>query len=311
MLNIELKDIRSFVILAQFGSVSSASANTGIAKATLSHNLRRLEDQLCVELFTRESKGLSLTDAGRAYLGNCESIFASCEAAASAAQHAYSNVTGSVKISASAEFGTSIIGAAALYLSREHPGLDFDIQMYHGAKDAIEQSSFDCLVFVGEPPDSSLMRQKLGSFKFGLFASQPFLDTHGIPSDIPDLADLPGALYTRLGIPEQWALNKGKDRRYAKFVPRFRVHDYWMAKYFAVAGIALTYLPDFFVHYEVKQAGLVHVLPEWQSEETNIYALYPSFRHKNPRVMTVVETLRSNFKELVRHPGYALIDTTK
>ncbi|MBZ9734335.1 hypothetical protein LB534_04895 [Mesorhizobium sp. CA18] len=47
-----------------------------------------------------------------------------------------------------------------------------------------------------------------------------------------------------------------------------------MTKYFTAIGSAISYLPDFFVEYEVAAGALVPVLPDWRSEKRSIYALY-------------------------------------
>jgi len=126
---VDLKYIRAFVQIARSGSLTRAARDTNIAKATLSHNLRRLEDALEVELLTRSSRGLVLTDAGHAYLENCNCIFESCEIAESAAQRAHNTVSGKARIAASAEFGMSILGVASLYLAQAHSGLSFEVNI--------------------------------------------------------------------------------------------------------------------------------------------------------------------------------------
>ena len=304
---VEFKDIRGFVQIARAGSLTRAARESNIPKATLSHNLRRLEDALEVELFIRSARGLTLTDAGNAYLENCSRIFDSCDVAASAAQRAHSSVSGKIRIAASAEFGTSILGAATLYLSQAHPGLDFEVRMYTSDMLITNQPDFDCLIYVGTAPDSSYLCRKMGSVSYGIYASPGLLEKFGIPERPEDMRRMPGVEYSRNGIPEVWLLRNKDREKPVKYEIRFSVHDYWMAKYYAVSGVALAYLPDFFVHYEVEQGGLVQVLPDHQSEEISAWVIYPMSRHKNPRVKLMVETLCSKFDEFILHPGYALI----
>ena len=92
----ELRDVQGFLQIARAGSLTAAATANNVPKATLSHNLRRLEDALEVELFTRKTRGMELTDAGREYFNNCAQIFDACEAAAGAAQRAHSTVSGRI-----------------------------------------------------------------------------------------------------------------------------------------------------------------------------------------------------------------------
>jgi len=303
----ELKDINAFMQIARAGSLTRAAREANIPKATLSHNLKRLEDRLRVELLSRSARGLTLTDAGRAYLENCNRIFESCEIAANAAQRAHNTISGRVRIAASAEFGTSILGAASLYLAQAHEGLTFEVNMYTNDSLLIDQPDFDCMIFVGSMPDSNHMCRKMGTVSYGIYASPTFFAQHGTPATVDDVQALPGVKYARAGIEEPWSLTDGRQETVCTYVPRFSVHDYWMAKYYAVAGACLAYLPDFFVHHEVEMGGLCPVLPGWRSQQTSVWVVYPASRHKNPRIKLLVDTLCEKFDQFVVHPGYSLL----
>ncbi len=305
---IELKDIDLFVRIARTGSLSKTAQQFNIPKASLSHSLRRLEDSLNVELFIRSARGLSLTEAGRAYLKNCHRIFESCDLAAYAAQSAHSSVSGKIRIAASAEFGTSILGAATLHLAREHPELDFEVRMYPSDVLLTAQPEFDCLIYVGTVPDSSYLCRKMGTISYGIYASPSFLNTHGTPKLPKDIKALSGVEFSRGGISEAWLLNLKNHAQPIDYQRKFSVNDYWMAKYYAVLGLALAYLPDFFVHYEVLNGALRPVLPHARSVETAAWVVFPMSRHKNPRVQLAVDTLCSKFQEFIVHPGYTLIE---
>lgn len=303
----ELKDIRCFMSIARAGSISRAAATYNIPKATLSHHLRRLEDALQVELFVRKAKGLELTDAGKEFLNHSSGIFDSCENAVNAAQRAHSSISGRIRIVASSAFGTSLIGAAAQYFAVHNPQIDFDLQLYPNDKIIAGHFDFDCMIFVGDPPDSSLLRRKMGDVSFGLYASPGFVGAKGMPTTFDEIESSDGVVYFRNGLPEQWTLRNGRDVVQLDPHPRFTVNEYWMAKYFAVEGLVIGYLPDFFVRYEVEQGGLVPILPQWRSEDTPVYAVYPQHRHRNPRIMKLVESMSSQFNEFVRSPGYRAV----
>ena len=50
----------------------------------------------------------------------------------------------------------------------------------------------------------------------------------------------------------------------------FVANDYWMIKYFAVAGEGIAYLPHFFTRLECEREHLMRVLPGWMSDEKRI-----------------------------------------
>lgn len=303
----ELKDIRCFLSIARAGSISRAAETYAIPKATLSHHLRRLEDALQVELFVRKAKGLELTDAGKEFLDHSAVIFDSCENAVSAAQRAHSAISGRIRVVASSAFGTSLIGAAAQFFAMQNPEIDFDLQMYPNDKIIAGEFDFDCMIFVGDPPDSSLLRRKMGDVSFGLYASPRYINANGMPSTVKEIDGCDGVVYIRNGLPERWALSNGRKTVHLQPHARFNVNEYWMAKYFAVEGLVVGYLPDFFVRHEVEQGGLVPIMPEWRSYDTPVYAVYPQHRHRNPRITKLVDSMCSQFDEFVRSPGYRAV----
>jgi len=302
----ELKDISCFIQIARAGSITRAADTYSVSKSTLSHHLQRLEDALQVELFVRKRRGLELTEAGREYLDNCTAIFDSCETAATAAQRAHSSISGSLRVVASSEFGTAILGAASHFYVRENPDIDIDIKIIPNDKLIVGDFDFDCMVFIGEPPNSALLRRTMGSVSYGIYASPDFLARHGTPETIDDVARLNGVMFFRNSVVEPWRLRRNKTGSEAKPIIKFKVNDYWMAKYFTALGSAISYLPDFFVEYEVETGALVPVLPDWRSEKQSIYVLYPAQRHRSPRVMKFVDIVCREFEQITRYPGYLL-----
>ena len=64
----DLKQIESFVRVAELGSFTRAAAVLGIAQPLLSRNVRQLEVELRKTFLLRNGRGVTLTDAGRVLL---------------------------------------------------------------------------------------------------------------------------------------------------------------------------------------------------------------------------------------------------
>ncbi|KAB8187545.1 LysR family transcriptional regulator [Nonomuraea phyllanthi] len=64
----DLRYVRYAMAIARAGSLRKAAAALHIAQPTLSEQLRALEKEIGVELFSRSSSGVRLTDAGEAFL---------------------------------------------------------------------------------------------------------------------------------------------------------------------------------------------------------------------------------------------------
>ncbi|MFT3965067.1 MAG: LysR family transcriptional regulator [Sphingobium sp.] len=63
----DTRHLRSFLKIAETGSISRAAESLGIAQPSLSQQLLRLEDEVGQTLFRRTARGVSLTEAGRIF----------------------------------------------------------------------------------------------------------------------------------------------------------------------------------------------------------------------------------------------------
>ncbi|PSU33959.1 LysR family transcriptional regulator [Photobacterium lutimaris] len=59
------KHYRQFLVIAEHGSISSAAEQLNLSQPTLTNNMKKLEKNLDVILFTRRSKGVDLTEYGK------------------------------------------------------------------------------------------------------------------------------------------------------------------------------------------------------------------------------------------------------
>src|SRR5258705_12834630 len=63
--SMDFRQLRTFSCVAELGSLSKASDTLRVAQPALSRQIKLLEHELRAELFTRNGRGMVLTDAGR------------------------------------------------------------------------------------------------------------------------------------------------------------------------------------------------------------------------------------------------------
>jgi DNA-binding transcriptional LysR family regulator len=82
----ELRHLRYFVTVASELSFTRAAAKLHVAQPALSRQIHQLEDELGVALLTRSSRGVQLTDVGRAFLAEARSLLSHSDQAMRAAR---------------------------------------------------------------------------------------------------------------------------------------------------------------------------------------------------------------------------------
>lgn len=70
-----LNGLRAFEVAARHLSFTNAAAELNVTQTAISHQIRRLEDELGVSLFIRQNRSLELTQHGRDYLPRVRAAF--------------------------------------------------------------------------------------------------------------------------------------------------------------------------------------------------------------------------------------------
>ncbi|HEV7974919.1 LysR family transcriptional regulator [Amycolatopsis sp.] len=84
----DLRLVRYFTVVAEYGNFHRAAAALHIAQPSLSRQIQRLEERLGVRLLDRTPQGSCLTEAGQVFLPQAEALLRSAELAATQARAA-------------------------------------------------------------------------------------------------------------------------------------------------------------------------------------------------------------------------------
>ncbi|GAC1579546.1 MAG: hydrogen peroxide-inducible genes activator OxyR [Candidatus Elarobacter sp.] len=94
----ELRDLRSFVAVAQHRNFSRAAEQLHVSQPALSEQIRKLEDELGAPLFERTSRGAILTDAGDVFLPQARAVLAQADVAAESVRMVARGVAGTLTL---------------------------------------------------------------------------------------------------------------------------------------------------------------------------------------------------------------------
>jgi DNA-binding transcriptional LysR family regulator len=97
----DLRRLRTFVTIAEQGSVSKASLRLHISQPGLSRQIQELQQELGLRLFERVGRRLVLTAEGEELLGSCRSVLGQVGLLSEQAQLLKRGDTGTLKIAAS------------------------------------------------------------------------------------------------------------------------------------------------------------------------------------------------------------------
>ena len=144
----ELRHLRYFVAVADELNFSRAAQRLHMAQPPLSAAIRQLERELGVELFTRTSREVRLTEAGRAFLDGAQRTLAEAERAAHEARRAGAGELGRVRIGYAWSVRFETLPAIGRELRAHHPGIDLLTQEIWNSRmpDALADGTIDVAI---------------------------------------------------------------------------------------------------------------------------------------------------------------------
>ena len=185
--NIGWELYRSYLSVLQEGSLSAAARALGVAQPTLGRHIATLEKSLGLTLFTRSHLGLLPTEAALALKGFAEEMNSTAAAMKRAAESQGAGIKGTVRITASEVMGVEVLPPIVAQLQNEHPALKIELVLTNRVQDLLRREA-DIAVRMTPPKQELLIARRVGMVEVGFHAHQTYLNEHGTPNSLQDLA---------------------------------------------------------------------------------------------------------------------------
>jgi DNA-binding transcriptional LysR family regulator len=129
----ELRQLRTFVSVAQRRSFTKAAEDLHIAQQAVSQQIKALERSLGVALFTRSSRVVELTPAGAAFLRDARRLLAAADGAAGKVRAAARGEVGTLRLAYTLTGAWETIPVVLADLEHRFPGLRVEAREVFGA----------------------------------------------------------------------------------------------------------------------------------------------------------------------------------
>jgi DNA-binding transcriptional LysR family regulator len=173
-------DARVFLAVCRESTLRGAARVLGVDQATVGRRIAALEKSLSATLFLRTSEGYALTAVGEAAMRAVEKMEHSAHELERRIQGLDDRLTGTVRVTTTDSMAIDLLIPAIARLHRQHPDvrvqLDASTQILSLAK-----READIAVRNTRPENPDLIARRLARWPIGLFASQDYVDAHGIP----------------------------------------------------------------------------------------------------------------------------------
>src|SRR5262245_56055422 len=234
--DVTLERLRSFVRVAERGSLSAVARELGVGQSTITRHLRELEEAVGVPLLSRTTRRVTLTDEGGRYYANCIQILRLAEQAVAEARGTRGAPAGQIRLSCTAAFGVLHVSRLIFAFQDRFPDIGIDLSLTDERVDLVREG-VDIALRLGPLTDSSMRLRSLGQSRRLLVAAPAYLAARGRPAVPQDLSGHEGIRMSNIAGSDTLALQGPGGKAHAvPFGGRFRVDHGLAAREALVAG---------------------------------------------------------------------------
>jgi DNA-binding transcriptional LysR family regulator len=284
------EDMRLFCQVMEAGSFTAAAEQLGLSKQFVSRRLIQLEERLGVRLLNRSTRRLDVTPLGQSYYESALRLLSEIEQVEQGIAGQNHEPRGTIRLSAPLSFAMAHLGSLLPLFLQRHPHVSVEVDLSDRPVDLISEG-YDLVLRIGLLEDSTLIARRIASVQRVYCGSPDYLARHGTPRKPEDLAEhecLPYGHSRQV----QWRFEtKGKPQT-LNVSGRMRVNNGELLREAAIAGLGITYLPNFIVAEALADGRLVPLLEDFAPQPLTLSAVYPQHRQSSRPVQALIEFLR-------------------
>jgi DNA-binding transcriptional LysR family regulator len=294
----QLAALRALRGVVELGSFTAAAEALGVTHTAVSRQIKQLEAMLGAQLLNRNTRRFALTAAGKQYYEASRQILDALDEADRVVGQHQARPSGSLRINAPMAFGTLELAAWLPRFIAQYPGLQVDLVCNDRIVDLIEDGFDVALRLTRELADSTLIARRLASSGLLLAASPAYLQQHGTPSTPDALRQHNCLAYTQAARPHYWTFaDAGGIAHTVTVHGNLQANTSIALRAAALAGLGIVNAASFILHDDVQRGALVKLLPAYNQQPRELYALYPQNRHLSPKVRAFVDFAAEHYRQ--------------
>ena len=277
--------LRIFHAVAEAGSFTHAGESLNLSQSAISRQISGLEQSLNIPLFHRHARGLILTEQGEDLYLTAHDVFHKVAMTEARLTESKERPEGPLKITTTIGFGSVWLTPRIKEFMDLYPEINLTIILVYDDLDLAMREA-DVAIRLTPPKQPDLIQRHLMKIHYRCYASPEYLKIHGMPKisedlddhhlvtfgeEVGDQTDLLPALNFLQGVGA-----KGRRRK-----PALQVNNIYGIYRAVRSGVGIGALPDYFTE---GSPNLVHILPELQSPETDVYFVYPEELKQSARI---------------------------
>jgi DNA-binding transcriptional LysR family regulator len=289
-----LPQLQTFLVAARRKSFSAAARELGVSPAAVSLSVRQLEEQLRVVLFTRTTRSMALTDAGRRLLEGAGPGLGQALASLQEVSAQPGEAVGRLKLTVPEVAVPYVVTPVLAAFRARHPRIEVEVVVENRFVDIVADG-YDAGVRLHEAIERDMVQVRLtDAFRFVVVGAPSYLERHGAPRRPEDLLRhecftirIPssGALYA-------WELERGRRNWRVPVRGSVVTNDRRLTQALVEQGLGLAYAFEPAVKEELRTGRLVRVLEEYAPTVPGFFLYFPSRAQRSGPLRLFIEVAK-------------------
>lgn len=285
----DLGKMRAFYVIAKEKKLVEAAKILNISQPSLSTLVSDLEYRFKTKLFNRTPKGMQLTPAGERLYDFARKLVYQAENFEKVFFERQEGIAGDIKILTTPYMASEWLVPKLKGFLDECPHIK--LKIVTRTHDLNHQEA-DITIRTFVPHQPMLIQHELMTNRICLYASQEYLEKHGVPQTFKDLDEhrlivFREQYYSALGS-MNWILHVGKKEEECLREPTVEINSLRGMINSAINGFGIVELPEELV----KNYSLVEVLPDIPKHSLPLYFVYSKEREKSPIIKALYNYIK-------------------
>jgi DNA-binding transcriptional LysR family regulator len=291
--------LRAFAAVAEALNFSRAAEKLGVSSSALSQMVRALEERVGIRLLHRNTRSVSLTEAGDQLFQRIKPALRELGVAIGQTSELRAHPAGVVRIHCFRQAADSYLKPLLRPFHDAYPEVVLDLTLDDEVVDIVA-GSYDAAIRLGEVIEQDMVAIKLGpDLRQIAVASPDYLARRGTPNHPHDLASHSCILWRWPGheTPYRWEFQEnGKWFEVAVDGPVItNLKDFGLQA--AIDGVGIAFNTEQMIAPHVAAGRLVTLLEPWSAPFPGYYLCYPAQRQMAPPLRAFIDAVRSIARE--------------
>ncbi|WP_431121665.1 LysR family transcriptional regulator [Variovorax paradoxus] len=288
-----LSAIRTFIEIADQGSLTRAAEVLDLSRAMVSRHLEGLEQWLGARLLHRTTRRVSLSDAGQEALPRLRQMLELASDVQAVTGARRTEPAGRLRLTTSLSFALSSLTRAIVEFQGRYPRIEVELLTVDRTIDLVDER-IDLAIRITNRLDEGVVARQIATCHSVLCASPAYLERRGVPKRPEDLA-AHECITHAFGTRAEYRLRKAGRSVSIAVRGALSSNETSVLREAALAGAGIVMLPTYFVGDELACGALVRLLPDHEPEALGIHAVILSRQHQPRPLKLLIDFLAERF----------------